>query len=144
MPFSSNGRLSRAPYWLANIGLIVGGLVSGLIAAAIYWHSVAPSTAVGVILLTILVFSTLSWIGFTLAIKRLHDRDKSAWWVLLFYVAPSILEFVENSVDSAGSMPSLIGFGITIWGLIELGCLRGTTGENKYGPDPLQLQRSHS
>ena len=26
---------------------------------------------------------------------------------------------------------------ISIWALVELGCLRGTIGQNKYGPDPL-------
>jgi uncharacterized membrane protein YhaH (DUF805 family) len=27
---------------------------------------------------------------------------------------------------------------ISIWGLVELGFLRGTVGPNQYGPDPLQ------
>ena len=29
-------------------------------------------------------------------------------------------------------------FVISIWGLVELGFLRGTVGPNPYGPDPLQ------
>ena len=31
----------------------------------------------------------------------------------------------------------LISFGITVWAFVELGCLRGTVGSNRYGPDPL-------
>jgi uncharacterized membrane protein YhaH (DUF805 family) len=31
----------------------------------------------------------------------------------------------------------LISFGITVWAFVELGCLRGTMGPNRYGPDPL-------
>jgi uncharacterized membrane protein YhaH (DUF805 family) len=31
----------------------------------------------------------------------------------------------------------IISFGITVWAFIELGCLRGTRGPNRYGPDPL-------
>ena len=32
----------------------------------------------------------------------------------------------------------LASFVISIWGLVELGFLRGTVGPNPYGPDPLQ------
>jgi uncharacterized membrane protein YhaH (DUF805 family) len=32
---------------------------------------------------------------------------------------------------------ALAGFALTIWGFVEIGCLRGTTGPNIYGPDPL-------
>jgi uncharacterized membrane protein YhaH (DUF805 family) len=35
------------------------------------------------------------------------------------------------------SLLYLGGFGILIWAVIELGCLRGTPGANRYGPDPL-------
>jgi uncharacterized membrane protein YhaH (DUF805 family) len=33
---------------------------------------------------------------------------------------------------------SLVAFAISIWGFVELGCLRGTDGPNTYGPDPLE------
>src|SRR5262249_47364272 len=136
MLFSSAGRLNRAAYWLASFGLLVVGLVLGFIAFVIHGHS--PSAAVGVILITTMVFSALILIGFVVAIKRLHDRDKSGGVVLLFYVAPSIFEGIENSTGLF--IPGLIGFGISIWGFVELGFLRGTTGQNSYGPDPLQVR----
>jgi uncharacterized membrane protein YhaH (DUF805 family) len=135
MLFSPTGRLTRAAYWLASIGLLVAALVLGLITFAIHGRSAAPSAAVGVFLLATGVFSALVWVGFVLAIKRLHDRDKSGWWVLVFYVGPSILQGVGNSTTSV--IPNLIGFGISIWGFVELGFLRGTPGQNNYGPDPL-------
>jgi uncharacterized membrane protein YhaH (DUF805 family) len=31
----------------------------------------------------------------------------------------------------------LLSFAIGIWALIELGILKGTTGPNQHGPDPL-------
>jgi uncharacterized membrane protein YhaH (DUF805 family) len=31
----------------------------------------------------------------------------------------------------------LAGFALTIWGFVEIGCLRGTAGSNTYRPDPL-------
>ncbi len=93
------------------------------------------------IVLFVPLLVALIWITLALSIKRLHDRDKSAWWVLLFYLAPSILEAIGRHTGSAGSiLISLIGVGISIWGLVELGFLRGTAGQNSYGPDPLQVR----
>jgi len=48
-------------------------------------------------------------------VKRYHDRDKSGWWVLIIFLP-------------------VIG---ALWYLIECGFLRGTDGNNAYGPDPL-------
>jgi uncharacterized membrane protein YhaH (DUF805 family) len=47
--------------------------------------------------------------------RRWHDRDKSGWWTLI------------------GLVP-VIG---AIWILVECGCLKGTDGPNRFGPDPL-------
>jgi uncharacterized membrane protein YhaH (DUF805 family) len=62
-----------------------------------------------------IVFVVNIWIGLALAVKRWHDRNKSGWWVLI------------------GLVP-IIG---QLWALIECGFLRGTTGPNIYGADPL-------
>ena len=35
-------------------------------------------------------------------------------------------------------IPSLAGFAVSIWGFVEIGCLRGNAGPNKYGSNPLQ------
>jgi uncharacterized membrane protein YhaH (DUF805 family) len=32
----------------------------------------------------------------------------------------------------------LAAFVVSIWGLVELGFLRGTSGPNRFGPDPLK------
>jgi uncharacterized membrane protein YhaH (DUF805 family) len=32
---------------------------------------------------------------------------------------------------------ALAALALTIWGFVEIGCLRGTAGTNTYGPDPL-------
>ncbi len=55
------------------------------------------------------------WPSLAIYAKRWHDRGKSGWWVLLPLVP-------------------VIG---PIWTLIECGCLKGSEGENRYGPDPL-------
>jgi uncharacterized membrane protein YhaH (DUF805 family) len=48
-------------------------------------------------------------------------------------VLPGVLNY------AAGGMFvfAIAGFAISIWALVELGFLRGTSGPNDYGPDPL-------
>jgi len=36
---------------------------------------------------------------------------------------------------------AVAAFALTIWGFIEIGCLRGTAGPNTYGPEPLLQPR---
>jgi uncharacterized membrane protein YhaH (DUF805 family) len=131
--FSFAGRLNRAPYWLASIAMIAAAAVLVGIAITIAGRSTMAIVIGGLVLLLMI------WISLALTIKRLHDRNKSAWWVLLFYFAPSILQAVGHGVASAGVILPLIGLGISIWALVELGFLRGTTGPNSYGNDPLQI-----
>jgi uncharacterized membrane protein YhaH (DUF805 family) len=78
------------------------------------------------------------WIGLAVATKRLHDRNKSAWWLVPFYALPVVLDGAGNAVDAImGIVLSLASLAISIWALVELGFLRGTPGPNAYGPDPL-------
>ncbi len=73
-------------------------------------------------------------------IKRIHDRNKSGWTVLIYYV-PSTLDAIVNFVwgreNPAAVTLSLISLVIGIWFLVELGCMRGTMGDNRFGPDPV-------
>jgi uncharacterized membrane protein YhaH (DUF805 family) len=83
------------------------------------------------------LYVPLVWVGLAVATKRLHDRDKSAWWLLLFYALPAVLGNVGDAAGGIGGMLSLVGVAISIWAMVELGFLRGTPGPNRYGPDPL-------
>jgi uncharacterized membrane protein YhaH (DUF805 family) len=76
------------------------------------------------------------------AIKRLHDREKSGWWLLLFYIAPGVLAGIGGVTWMFAVMGEAAGAGgiafvflaaaaaILIWGFVEFGCLRGTVGPN--------------
>ena len=82
--------------------------------------------------------------GFSFTTERLHDRNKSAWWLVVFYLAPGVLGQIERGAwfaSAAGTVLhyvlALAAFALTIWGFVEIGCLRGTAGSNTYGPDPL-------
>ena len=137
--FSFQGRLNRKPYWLTNIAISVLVFVCALLAVALgigfgLGDSTLPAVFVAAAVIGILLF----WISLALGAKRLHDRNKSAWWLVLFYVVPGLLGAAASELGTPGLVLHLISFAITVWAFVELGCLRGTVGPNAYGPDPLE------
>jgi uncharacterized membrane protein YhaH (DUF805 family) len=87
----------------------------------------------GIALLFLVMYIPLIWIGLAVAAKRLHHRNKSAWWLLVFYVLPGVLNYAAGGTFAL----AIAGLAISIWALVELGFLRGTSGPNDFGPDPL-------
>ena len=85
----------------------------------------------------LIIYVPLIWVGLAVATKRLHDRNRSAWWLVPFYALPVVLDGVGGALGEIGIVLSLASFAISIWALVELGFLRGTPGPNPYGPDPL-------
>jgi len=83
-------------------------------------------------------FSFFSIVAVT--IKRLHDRDKPGWWAVPFVILPGLLSSAANDfvTPSAGAVLNACSGLLLLWGFVELACLRGTRGPNKFGPDPLQ------
>jgi uncharacterized membrane protein YhaH (DUF805 family) len=107
--FSWSGRIGRAQYWM-GYGIQLAMIVFGYI-CLLYGEQYQNILA---LIAAIVVFLPAIWVGLAVMAKRYHDRDKSAWWILI------------------GLIPIVGG----IWQLIELGLLKGTEGSNDYGPDP--------
>lgn len=103
---SFEGRVGRQTYWMCFLAFIGVGAVVGIITALL--------GKLGFIVLALYCLGMI-WCGLAIQAKRWHDRDKSAWWILI------------------GLIP-VIG---PLWALIENGFLRGTEGSNRFGPDPL-------
>jgi uncharacterized membrane protein YhaH (DUF805 family) len=84
------------------------------------------------------------WIMLAVAIKRLQDRDRSGWWIVPFFVLPSYANDLAGWLDDSFlSFPvALALFILCIWGLIEMGFLRGSFGTNRFGPNPLGKQQA--
>jgi uncharacterized membrane protein YhaH (DUF805 family) len=92
----------------------------------------------------------------SIGVKRLHDRAKSGWWLLLYYLAPALLLWLgtEGPVDFmplgallnpatfgildkwGGGQAALVSILLNVIALVDLGFLRGTRGPNKYGNEP--------
>ncbi len=127
--FGFSGRINRAKYWLALViyiaaMLIMAGIVIGAGMAMMFF------------IVAIIVYIPAVISCFAVGIKRLHDRDKSGWWLLVFYVLPAVLGWLAETTGPY-LVFELASFAFAIWGLVELGFLRGTAGANQYGPGPL-------
>jgi uncharacterized membrane protein YhaH (DUF805 family) len=135
--FKFDGRISRSKYWLAIlvfVGIYIVLAIFGYVTddSAIY-------QAINGILGIVIFISSLA-----VGVKRLHDRNRSGWYLVLFYIVPGALvaasvvtgTFLEDSILIA-SVLGLAAFAIAVWAFVEMGCLRGTIGSNPYGLDPL-------
>jgi uncharacterized membrane protein YhaH (DUF805 family) len=130
--FSFHGRINRGIYWQTTILVLV--IYTGLVFVA-FMIGALPSAVAAMVVL----FIPLGWIGLANGAKRLHDRDKSGWWLLVLYVVPPCLRVIGHRLDTPLTyLVYLPSFAISLWAIIELGFLRGTDGPNEYGPDPLQ------
>ena len=139
--FSFSGRLNRKPYWLTTLVIFLIVIVLVTLAFVLGGAGLMTGDFSGLgILLVILAIAYIPvlWIGLALGTKRLHDRNKSGWWLLLFWFLPAALQAAGDRIEGLGIVLSLAGVAISIWGLVEIGFLRGTVGPNQYGPDPLE------
>src|SRR5262249_23764495 len=93
----------------------------------------------GVIIVNVLTMPLFLWVFFATSVKRLHDRGRSGWWMVSFYIIPGLYkQFAERLPDSYWVLPlALIACVLFFWGLIELYFLRGARSTNQYGLDPL-------
>ena len=82
------------------------------------------------------------WVYFATSIKRLHDRDRSGWWMIPFFVAPGLYNQLADRLGHFRRyllmLVGLVTFVFVIWGFIEMFFLRGSRKTNRFGPNPLQ------
>jgi uncharacterized membrane protein YhaH (DUF805 family) len=137
--FNATGRINRAKYWRSLIAFSI----AGLFAAVLLFTAAGIAAPLFIIVLVIVFIPWLMW-GFVIHTERLHDRDKSAWWLLLFYGLPALLGPIAKIASFAGVsgaalhyVLALAAYALSIWGFIEIGCSPETGGSNRYGPDPI-------
>ncbi|MGF1843545.1 DUF805 domain-containing protein [Vibrio clamense] len=135
---SFQGRIGRKVFWIWNLiyyAAIFGFAIGINILFPVYAYLLLP------VFLLILMVPDLA-----ITAKRWHDRDKSNRW--LFLNVPLIVGRLMTPMAGAASatatpsapelMATLVAFVCGIWILVECGFMKGTTGDNQYGRDPLQ------
>jgi uncharacterized membrane protein YhaH (DUF805 family) len=137
--FGASGRINRARYWRSVLIFCVTGLMVGVILLT----AAGLAAPLFIVMVVIVFLPWLMW-GFAIHTERLHDRDKSAWWLLTFYALPAALNHLANAGWLAGTVGTVLhfllalaAFALSIWGFVEIGCLPGTAGTNRYGSNPL-------
>lgn len=104
-----SGRAGRKEYWmfaLFNVIIVFGlSLVFGVLANLTKIDALQG--------LVILYYLAVLCPAIAVGIRRLHDQDKSGWWILTGWIP-----FVGPIV------------------VIVLMCLEGTPGDNRFGPSP--------
>lgn len=108
--FDFTGRASRSEYWLYFLCFILQAVVAVVIDAVVFHTNMSsPLGLYGPAYILVIVANLIP--SLSVGFRRLHDTNRSAWWMLIALVP-------------------LVG-GIT---LLVFYCLRGTPGPNRFGP----------
>lgn len=145
--FSLDGRIGRKTYWISSAILAIVAVPLVFLAVTIFIDDAGGLDALNRSLawLSLATFAIFGYFMVSISGKRLHDRNKSAW-LLVLYMVPVILDPIYTLAGIGGTPQNpdalrvgttLIAAIIAIWFFIELGFLKGTAGSNQYGDDPL-------
>lgn len=111
------GRARRKEFWLFWLFLIgieiVFSILIGVAGGSMADYSAMSGPAMGLFVIYGLVMLALLIPSLAVSIRRLHDTNRTAWWILL-----ALIPFLGALV------------------LIIFYLLDGTPGPNKYGEDP--------
>jgi uncharacterized membrane protein YhaH (DUF805 family) len=140
--FSFRGRISRKQFLLGLISILAVWLaliVAILVTAdSIFGNIQADDVAQKLELFKNRLFTILEiaawWPTFALTLKRLHDLEHG-WKTFLIFVACDVTVTALDLLGKDEASNQLLLFQVGI--LFMLAAIKGTTGPNKYGPDPL-------
>jgi uncharacterized membrane protein YhaH (DUF805 family) len=96
------GRACRSEYWYWTLFSILASIAASIVDGILGTGFISAIAGLGLFLP-----------GLAVSARRLHDIDRTFWWILL----------------------SFTGIGLLV--LLYWDCVPGTTGPNRYGPDPL-------
>lgn len=125
-----SGRASRPEFWWYFLAYFIGFLILSVLDSATglrigasetdftFGGQVIPMVNQGTGVLSTIYALALLLPTLGVSVRRLHDSDRSAWWILWCI----LLSF-------------LCGIGVIVWYVLL--ALRGTAGDNKYGPPPI-------
>lgn len=136
-----DGRIGRKSYWIGAIVVFAITVAAMVIIYPITMNTGGPRLAM---LLLLIVQLVLLYPILAIMVKRFHDRNRPGTfaWILLVPWLLSALLGALGITDPANPfwldylLQAILAV-VGIWFLIELGILKGTTGPNDYGADPL-------
>ena len=144
------GRSRRKEYWMFVLFLTL--VYAVFVAAALMLVASIDMRGTSVTRLlasfgTVGIVVGLFWLAMLIpaiavAVRRLHDTDRSGWWLML-YVGPYLLSLVLalasiGKPNIAVQFVPLVSLVSAVGGVVLLVfmCLDGTRGGNRFGVDP--------
>lgn len=112
-----NGRARRSEYWFYILFYVVGSFILSFFMGLM--SDISPVLGIGFIFLILLYYMLMFLPTLAVSVRRLHDTDKSGWFILL------------------GLIP-VVGFIL----LIIFYATEGTPGRNQYGVNPKEEDQS--
>jgi uncharacterized membrane protein YhaH (DUF805 family) len=107
------GRARRAEYWWFFVFNLIVSIVLAIVDMVVFGSEWLKSYG-GIGPLGAIFSLALLVPGLAVSVRRLHDRDKSGWFLLI------------------GLIPLVGGIILLVW-FVQ----RGTVGDNRFGPDPV-------
>lgn len=106
-----DGRARRKEYWMFTLFNLI--IMVALMALQMMATSISEGATMAVSLLLMLYALGVLLPSVAVTIRRLHDIDKSGWWILIAFV------------------PFVGGLILLVFEVME-----GTRGDNRFGADP--------
>jgi uncharacterized membrane protein YhaH (DUF805 family) len=100
-----SGRAPRSEYWYWTLFVILVSIAANILDSIIFYSIYSPLSTLSALALFLP--------GLAVSVRRLHDIDRTGWWLLI----------------------ALTGIGLIV--LLVFDCIRGTIGTNRFGQDPL-------
>jgi uncharacterized membrane protein YhaH (DUF805 family) len=97
-----SGRAARSEFWYWTLFSILADVAAALIDGVLGTNLIG-----GVVSLALLLP------GIAVSVRRLHDIDRTGWWLLIAFTFVGIILLI-------------------VWN-----CMKGSTGSNRFGADPL-------
>lgn len=145
---TTEGRIGRQQWWIGIVALIVVSIIASIVLGILSFGNGAVMAW-----FSVLINLALIWPSYCVGIKRRHDRDNNGTDLKILIAGSVLLNLLTatgigtSTTEMGGVMvpvPSIwlgalnLIFAIfAIYMLVQLGFLKGTTGPNSYGPDPL-------
>lgn len=134
------GRAPRAEYWWYALGLIIAFVLLSVIESILGLNRMVFGVYGP---LTALLWLATIVPGLAVGARRLHDTNRSGWWLLLMVPYLVLGIFTVMAFAGGGGMAALGTVGLI--SIVALVCavvllvfmvLPGTPGDNSYGPNP--------
>ena len=152
-----SGRSRRKEYWMFVLlqvliyiaFLILMMLLGGGAMMMVGSDPTAAAGAGGAALALMAIYGLVSLAllipGLAVTVRRLHDTDRSGWWLagliglyVLMFVTGGMAVSSGDPAGGGGALTMILSLVILVYAITMLVfmVLDGTKGPNKYGPDP--------